>query len=918
MDDLLILAVFAVLAIPVLLIIFMVWTVKLERRLRETENRVEELRLQHLQAATPAKTPAAPAAGMPEPSAEVPAKPAAAEAPSPWEAKYPPAPVKPAQPPAAPPPAEEAAPITPPKAVVLRADKIAALASWLKSNWIYAVSAVSLALAGLFFVQYGIEAGLLPPPARVAAALVFGAALVAAGEMIRRRWGDREEAVTAYLPSVFSGAGIVTLFGAILAALHLYDLITPTLAFSGLVAVAALAILLGWFSGPLLAAIGILGASVAPFLVGGDSDHPEFIYGYFAIVALAGLGIDAGRRWAWVSVLTLALVYPAGTLLYLDAGWPELFAGFLTLLVIATMAIPTLSLNPAHGGAAVIESFFAGRPRGWPEFPTRLVAGSMAASVAGLVFASLHYSSGFWIALAGLAVLFVAIAGWADRAEALEDLAVLPAAAIVALPVLQFRFDLDIYRAFAAVPAMPEGTPIPRDPYLLVGLAILVTLLAAWRSRRGARWPVAWAAGAALTAPAMVAGLEMTWDPARVIGAYPWAITATAVAGVMTGLALVFGRADGNDKARISGFVLAALAMIALALTVILTETALTLALAVTALAAALIDRRFDLRPLSVAVAVGAAVIGWRLIFDPGLNWAYDAPYWELLLAYGGSIAASVATLAALRPRGRPVAAAATESTAWSLVAIFASVLIFRLIRDVAPEVGTDNHWTLGLLAAIWLASAATQLWRSRIGGRMRWLRIALAGVFGLIGLFLLGLATIAFNPLIEGGMENRVLGPVGLNSLFPAYALPAAIFAFAAWRFAFLDLRLRAAFAIAAAALGALWLGLDIRHFWRGPDLSVPGTTQPELYSYTIAMLVTGAGLLWRAIARRSAWLRKIAMGVIALTIAKVFLVDASGLVGLLRVFSFLALGLALAGLAFLNRWAAVHTGQGARSGPE
>jgi uncharacterized membrane protein len=43
----------------------------------------------------------------------------------------------------------------------------------------------------------------------------------------------------------------------------------------------------------------------------------------------------------------------------------------------------------------------------------------------------------------------------------------------------------------------------------------------------------------------------------------------------------------------------------------------------------------------------------------------------------------------------------------------------------------------------------------------------------------------------------------------------------------------------------------------------------------------------------------------VIGLAIAKVFLVDAGELSGLLRVFSFLALGLALAGLAWLNRWA-------------
>jgi uncharacterized membrane protein len=114
---------------------------------------------------------------------------------------------------------------------------------------------------------------------------------------------------------------------------------------------------------------------------------------------------------------------------------------------------------------------------------------------------------------------------------------------------------------------------------------------------------------------------------------------------------------------------------------------------------------------------------------------------------------------------------------------------------------------------------------------------------------------------------------------------------------------------------LVAFYAALEIRRFWRGPDLSVPGVTQAELYSYTVALMLLGAALLYQAIARRSQGLRRIAMAVIALTIAKVFLIDASGLTGLTRVFSFLALGLSLAGLAWLNRWAA---GQGEAQGED
>ena len=58
-----------------------------------------------------------------------------------------------------------------PAAFVLRKEKAAALAAWMRDNWFFAVAALSLGLAGVFFVQYGIEQGLLTPTMRVAGAV---------------------------------------------------------------------------------------------------------------------------------------------------------------------------------------------------------------------------------------------------------------------------------------------------------------------------------------------------------------------------------------------------------------------------------------------------------------------------------------------------------------------------------------------------------------------------------------------------------------------------------------------------------------------------------------------------------------------------------------------------------------------------
>ena len=81
-------------------------------------------------------------------------------------------------------------------------------------------------------------------------------------------------------------------------------------------------------------------------------------------------------------------------------------------------------------------------------------------------------------------------------------------------------------------------------------------------------------------------------------------------------------------------------------------------------------------------------------------------------------------------------------------------------------------------------------------------------------------------------------------------------------------------------------------------------GVTDPELYTYTLALLLTSAGLMIAAWRRRSPLLRRAGVVLVGLTIAKVFLIDMSGLTGLIRVVSFLGLGLSLAGLALVNRW--------------
>ncbi|SPH16865.1 hypothetical protein DEA8626_00379 [Defluviimonas aquaemixtae] len=922
MEGLLVLAALAVLAIPVAVVVLLISVsrlkarvAKLERALTEQARTVRDIltrpaapRPETWQADRPADESAAEPTPAPERTAVLPETLAAEVPPTGADAR--------SAEPAGPAKGPWAEPV--PSAPTLRQTRggggAAALGAWLRENWVYAISALSLALAGVFFVQYGAERGLLPPEARVTAALLFGLALVAVGEWLRRRYGDDERSSTAYLPSAFSGAGIVSIFAGVLAARQLYGLIGSELAFAGFVAAAALAMILGWFHGPFLAAFGLIGATAAPFLVGGDSEAPYWLYAYFALIAAAGLGVDTIRRWAWLSVLSLILAYAGGWFVFAGtggAGWAALMFAVIPGLAIC---IPARGLLPDHAGAMLAEALVWKRPL---QFPTLLAGGGVLASTALLTLLPTENGAESTLVFLCLAVLALALTVWSGAARAISDLTALPVAGFLLRLVIEAveRGPLARDYAAAAIVFRAPETAGPMTATLLLGLATAVTLAAAWASGAAGRLKPFWAVGAALAAPLAAVVLEIFWTPAAVTGSYAWALHVIALAALMVALATAFARADGQDRRRAAYATLSALSLIALALFLITTKGALTLALSALVVVAALIDRRFRLPEMSLFIQAGAVALSWRLIVDPGLFWAIErAALWEALASYGGAAAAMAVVLWALAGLGRRGANVFAESAGAGFSALLANVLLTRWLTGEGMGDAVLSHWALSLNATPWIVLMLVQLYRLKLGGALSWLRWAIAGGAGLIALGGLLLAAGLANPAIgwNSGPETLVRGPFVLDTLFVAYALPGLLLLAARVRLGHLRRWLLLGLAGIGGALVALYAGLEIRRFWRGDDLTVPGVTQAELYSYTIAMMVVGAGLLYQAIARRSQSLRRVAMAVIALTIAKVFLIDISGLTGLTRVFSFLALGLSLAGLAWLNRWAAGRQGEG------
>lgn len=1023
----------------------------------------------------------------------------------------------------------------------------------LRDNWFYVISAISLGLAGIFLVQYSIEKGLLPPAVRIVLSMIFGATLIAAGDYIRRRWGDDESSSTAFLPSTFSAAGIVVLYASILAARGLHGLIGPEIAFAGLAVVSAIAMTLGWFYGPFLAAAGLTGAAVAPFLVGGNSDSGYIFYFYYGILAATALAIDALRRWGWVSSLGLGLSYMFGLIVLGYGAEYDGYAALMTWLAFAAIALPRLELIPTHPGPSLAASLMGTAQHDkTPILPSWIAAGAVSASTLFLFATALSRGADAqYLVPALLAILTLALIVWAYKARGLEGLALIPAAAFL-LQIISQKFNHALFEAELVI--------------VFVDFAMIITLAAFWRSLRD-QHRYLWALGAILFAPISALLLDLFWAPAAVLGAYLWAWVIIAIAGLMVFFAHRYARVDRGDMRRAAWATLSALSLIALALFTLLSNEALTVALTVLIAVAAWLDRRFDLFEMGWFILAGTATLGWRLLVSPGLkNYISTVPVVDVLLAFGAVLIGLTVARHLITPRKRTETNAILESATWAYGGVFASILIWRWIESVVGPQTEITYWSAALLGLNWAVLGLAQIYRLPHSTGLRLLRLGLAlGYTALAALTIVASATV-LNPAIN--VMDAIYGVRPFDTLLVAYAIPGLILLAAArflqlsapseapflgnkrfyawpggvlialyivleirsfWHggpvsaelgflkpelysytvvlaammalFAYLDRRLRLpemqplimtgaaifgirlfilpglaaytsraglgevlfAFATAFVGVGAamvlakpkdksrtiletilwtyggtlvgilawrfadwalpltrpsyfaaaiigmawmlwcvpqalrlrdnmaerdirilpiaafrglatlcfliaptllnpifgpggeirgiamfdtllvayvlpalaaigiglrvtqlpwqpwrlglvtygglslvMWVFLEIRKFWRGDVPLNLGTSQPELYTYTVALLMIGGGLLYLAITKQSQLLRRVAMGVIALTVAKVFFVDAGGLTGLLRVFSFLALGLVLAGLAWLNRWAA------------
>ena len=709
------------------------------------------------------------------------------------------------------------------------------------------IGAVALIASGFFLVRYAIESGLLGPGVRTFAAGLFALVLVAASEAARR-WPAT--AADPRIGQALAGAGIASGYGALYLAAALYDLVPPLPAFVVMLAVTALALFLALRHGPPTAVLALAGGFAAPLVAGYDAAGIAPLLVYLALFTGALFALAVQRGWAWLAIAaTLAGFGWINFLLVVltrDQGAAAAFA--VVLAIAASVALPRAGVGSPWLRIAPLVAGLA-----------QLLAFAPALDFGGLAWA-------MYLTLAGACLVLA----WRDE----RYLPGAQAAAVLALALIAtglMRADPGATFAGAVAVAVAFGA---------AGLVLL---------DRARGWSVIALAG--IAGPLLV---TVTLANGRLSDG-SWAVLGLGAAALAAWVSWRRQAAAGSrDPGLVGGAVLAVvLWSVAIGQVVPLVWLAPAVTLGVSALA--LWGRRTGDAALLTLPAVGflaALAVGGETVAaygDAVMRSVGGAKLPFLFLPAIGDglrvlLPVAVAALALLRiePQmfGRWRKAVVVGATGVALALLWHLAKLPLGIADDAAFVrrGFVERALISqaLLGAGW--------WLARRAG---------LGAIG-VGLFGLGLARILWfdllllNPAI-------VAQQVGSIPLLNAAVLHLAAATAWAWRFADAPRWRRAAMGLSLAAVLAL-----VRQATHGGVMTGPVTTA-ENYGYSAALLLLALGWLGGGIRGEARDLRVAGLVLLTVVTLKVFLIDAAALGGVLRILSFLGLGVALIGISWV-----------------
>lgn len=705
------------------------------------------------------------------------------------------------------------------------------------------IGAVALVVAGFFLVRHAVEIGLLTPAVRTILAALFAVILVGASEAARRIPALAEDPRIA---QALAGAGIASSYATLYIAAALYHLIGPLPAFVLMVGVTTLGLFLALRHGPPTAVLALAGGFVAPLVAGYDAAGigPLLVYLGLFTAALFGLAIHRGWGWLALAATVAGFGWVNFLLVALD---PVLLTGpaafVIALALAATLALPR-----------------AGVTSGWLR-TAPLVAGLVQLLVFAPALQFDGFAWSFYLILAAAALILA----WRDARH---------------LPGALAALGLSLVLLAAALVAPDHGATFIAAPVLALLLAAPGLILL----DRARSWAVIALGG--IAGPVLLTNLL---EPSR-LADWQWALLELAAAALA--FTVSWRRRtviDSRDPGLIGG-ALAAAILFATAVGQLVAIDWIGAVFAIATLGLGLWARYTADRALLTLPALGIAAILFAAI-EPILDYTLliaqalagegvTAPLLPPLADAFRALLPLIATIALLAPDSRQFGRLRNAALA---IGIAAALLFLYHLAKLPLAIASDARFeSLGFIerAAITHALfAAAVLLRTRLPA------IALV-LFGLALGRVIWFDLLVLNPLF---VAQQV-------TIFPL-ALHVALAGF--WLYRFLPQPLATRAGIAAALLATL---AAVRQTAHGGIITGPIGTG-ENYGYSIALLLLALAGLTLGIRSGSRDLRLAGLGLLTFVTIKVFLIDAAALDGLLRILSFLGLGVALIGIGWVYR---------------
>ncbi|HEX8225216.1 MAG TPA: DUF2339 domain-containing protein [Allosphingosinicella sp.] len=737
---------------------------------------------------------------------------------------------------------------------------------WVGGRLMIWVGGVALAVAGVLLVRYSIQIGLITPPVQMGMAALFGLVLIGLGELARGRadWSADRRVAQALV-----GAGILVLYAAAYGSLVVHQLIGNGTAFALMAVVTGAALVLSLRHGAPAAVMGLVGGFLTPVLVGERSETAIPLLTYLGLLDVALFTLAGRRGWTWLAAAAALLSFAwTGYLLSWDR--PDAIAAGVFILLVAVSASllragPGWHLDfvrPAAIGLVQLAVLVGRVDIGLPAWG---LFGLLAAACFLIEPRRAEYRPLPAFALL-LALLLIAVKAFdqpyripevAAAVTALFALGSLPAALRRERPLLPFATACAALLGPALILRIERPEWLERPVWGLLFLLLAAgPLFLAWIRRASAReeeadLPLGVAAGTAM----LLLGLA-AWDLLA-----PNLVPAAWLA-IALGAALAARRLGDEGLAALVLFT-AGIAVLAAAQQVPdLWETSVLSLVGMPALASDLPSAGRSLLALLLPAVLLAAI--WRLL---------PAPFPAL--------------------RSAPLALAGLLGTA-ALYILFKQVFGLASAQDfVARGLAERTIVNQALFAAGWLVCSG-RLSIPGLDERTRWR--AGTALTALAAARLVWFDMLIHNPLLEAQVVGAL--PV-LNLIAPAW-LGGAYWLYRARRGADGAPRsgLWLALALAALVLGVM---LTVRQLFQGPLLNGPNVPSAESYGYSLAGLLLSIALLRAGIRLPDKALRLAGLGLLTATTIKVFAIDASALEGVLRILSFLVLGIGLIGIGKL-----------------